>query len=63
MTGPDDTTLTPVTLPVPLAGVEREEAERIVRSTRQALAEAFERLGIDAAPRLPSYAVREGRAS
>lgn len=63
MTRSDEAAPASVALPVPLSGAEREEAERIVRSTRLALADAFERLGGDAAPRVPAYAVYEASAS
>lgn len=63
MTPSDETTIAPLSLPVPLAGEEREEVEGIVRTTRRALAAAFERLRIDAMPRVPDYASRGGGAS
>lgn len=47
-----------VVLPVDLDGEEREEAEQIVRDTRRALAEAFDRVDVDTVPHVPTYARR-----
>jgi len=63
MSDPQELPRTTIALPVDLIGEEREEAERIVRNTRRALGEAFERVAVDAAPSAPTYAVRSAWSS
>jgi hypothetical protein len=58
MPDPQEPRNPPIALPVDLVGEERDEAERIVRVTRRALVEAFERIGVDAVPSVPNYVTR-----